>query len=252
MIDDLIKFYDYLSYNVWTFMSNGVKITFPINFESLIFSSLSGTLDSIKLVLEKGHINDVYALLRKYDDGILINLYIDCYIYKKQSFENFIVEKVNNWIHGRERLPNSTKMITYIRSYNYLTDLNTLIDFDGVYKKMRQRCNDNAHLNSIYYMVLNDSSVYLDSRVKELNQFESFLRNFFIFHFIYLFTLHQEYMSSSDYEDAVDYDDRSVKLEIGLEYEVAPFVQDIFDKYVKPYRNDLANYLKEHICMKLN
>jgi len=247
MLDDLIEFYDSLSFNTYSYASSGVLE--PLNFESNIFSSLAGTLDSIRLILKEGHINDAYALLRKYDDGVLINLYIDCYIQKNQSVDNFIVEKINNWVHGIERFPKSNKMIEYIRAYDVLSELNNLIDFDGFFKKIRQRCNDNTHFNSMYFMVLNDNSVDLQNRVKELNQFTLFLRSFFIFHFMYLFTLNAEYMSSSDYSDAMEC---GMQPENGSQYWVAPFVQDIFDRYVKPYRNDLANFLIHEVCMELN
>jgi hypothetical protein len=249
MLDDFIEFYDSLSFNVLQFVSQGVLMTFSLNFESQVFSSFAGTLDSIKLILKEGHINDAYALLRKYDDGILTNLYIDCYIRQNLSLDNFIVEKVNNWAHGIEKFPASNKMIEYIRSYDDLSNLNTMIDFDGFYKKIRQRCNDNTHFNSIYFMALNDNSVYLENRIRELNQFVLFLRSFFIFHFVYLFTLNEVYMISSDYMDALDC---GMQPEEDSQYWVASFVQDVFDKYVKPYRKDLADCLIEKVCMKLN
>lgn len=257
MLDDLISFYEDLSYNVTEApISN---INFGLDLDSHILSSLGGTLNSIKFLLLQGRINDAYTLLRKYDDGILTNLYIICYINQNYhpekllndniGFQDLYVEKIMKWSREIEKFTQSNKMIEYIKEYDSLNDLNNLIDFEGVYKRIRQRCNDNVHFNSLYFVMLNDNSLYLSNyRLKELDQFMSFIQYFFIFHFVYLFSLKEEYMSSSDYIDALD---------CGLSpkeeslYWVAPYIQEIFDKYIKPNRMDLASYLMKHTCMKL-
>jgi hypothetical protein len=65
-LDDLINFYEALPYTTMDFVSSGVNGV--INLNTHVFTSIKGTLDSIKLVLNNGRINDAYALLRKYYD----------------------------------------------------------------------------------------------------------------------------------------------------------------------------------------
>ena len=64
-----------------------------LNIDTYIFSSIQGTVDSIKTILTNGRINDSYALLRKYYDSTIINIYSSLYLQDNHSLENFIVEK---------------------------------------------------------------------------------------------------------------------------------------------------------------
>lgn len=102
-LDDSISFYDALSYSTMDFVSSGVIGV--INLNTLVFTSIKGTLDSIKLILSNGRINDAYALLRKYYDSTIINVYTNLYIEDNSSLENYIVGKIQNWINGTGKLP---------------------------------------------------------------------------------------------------------------------------------------------------
>lgn len=248
LLDDFIDFYKSLSESTFFFMTDGIQLKFPLNIESSIFNSIAGSLDSIKQVLKCGYINDAYALVRKYDDAILTNLFIDCYIKENYSITNFVVKKINDWVHSRERFPNSNNIIDYLKKYSLFKDLNEKLDWDGVYEKIRKRCNDNTHWNSLYFVILNDNECYLSNRIKELNTLHSFILHLFCFHVIYLFTLNQVYMMSSDYIDCLDL---GISPEDDLQYEVAPFIQEIFDKYIKKVNKDLVETFKRYTSMRL-
>ena len=56
-------------------------------------------------------------------------------------------------------------------------------------------------------------------------------------------------MSSSDYEDYLDCGLTPVK---DSQYWVAPFIQEVFDKWIKKYRPDIANIIKNSTFMKLD
>ena len=53
-LDDFIRFYDSLSYTTMGFISGGVIGV--LNLNTHVFTSIKGTLDSIKLVLSNGRI----------------------------------------------------------------------------------------------------------------------------------------------------------------------------------------------------
>ena len=55
-LDDLINFYDMLSFSTMGFISSG--LIGVINLNTHVFTSIKGTIDSIKLVLNNGRIND--------------------------------------------------------------------------------------------------------------------------------------------------------------------------------------------------
>src|SRR5690349_20813221 len=84
-LQEMIEFYDHLSDLTSGFLSTGTTAVF--NLDTNTFTSISGTLESIKLILAKGHVNDAYALLRKYYDSTIINIYTNLYLEDHCSIE---------------------------------------------------------------------------------------------------------------------------------------------------------------------
>jgi len=209
---------------------------------------MQGTLESIKDILIKGRINDSYALLRKYYDSTIINVYSNLYLNDNFSLENFVVEKIDYWIKGKEKLPEYRVMSQYIRDSEKLTEINKLLHSDETYKSIRERCNDHTHYNFYQNMLFNDNEIYLKNRLDSLNTFLKDLNNIFMLHFSYLFYLNGHYMTSSDYVDSLEC---GVTPEEDSQYYVAPFIQKIFDNVIKKNRMDLAEKIKSNTCMKL-
>jgi hypothetical protein len=245
-LDDYTAFYHFLSFSVSSFVSSGVNAI--LNFESHIYSSMQGTLESIKLVLLDGKINDSYALLRKYHDSVIISSYAITYIQEHFDIEKSIVEKIDNWIQGREKLPRYEDMTKYLQKSGKLSNFNQLFNKDDRYRKIRSRCNNHMHYNMFYYMMINDKDLCDDRRETFLDELSDDIKNIFILDFIYSFSLNEHYMSSSDY---VDYLDAGMEPVEGSQYLVAPIVQKMFDDYVKPNRPDVSEELKSKTCMQL-
>lgn len=96
LLNECIKFYDRLSYSTFGYITSGITQKaeeMPVNLDSDIFLSISGSMKSIKRNLYGGQINDVYALVRKFYDVIIINTYEIILLKTEISIENFIVEK---------------------------------------------------------------------------------------------------------------------------------------------------------------
>jgi hypothetical protein len=246
IIKQCSDFYDSLSDNVFRFISSGTSTLF--NIDTYIFMSMQGTLDSINEILSKGRINDSYALLRKYYDSIIINIYAALYLEENKSFENLIVQKIDRWLKGEETLPEYRIMSQYIRDSQKLTPMNNLLYKDETYKKLRNRCNDHTHYNYYYNVLLNDGKVHISNRLKHLDRLKLDLQNIFILHLSYLFYLNDHYMASSDYVDCLDCGMTPV---IGSQYWVATFVQTIFDDVLKKHRPDIADLIKHNTQMEL-
>lgn len=98
-----IDFYQSLSMSIINFATVGT--TAFVSMDTYVYSSIQGTIDSIRTLLEKGRINDCYSLVRKYFDSVIINAYSNLYLQDNQNLENYIVEKVDNWLYGKEKLP---------------------------------------------------------------------------------------------------------------------------------------------------
>ena len=109
-LTEYAQFYKALSASVMGWVTQGT-ISSVLNIDTYVFSSIRGTLESIRDILIKGRINDSYALLRKYYDSVIINVYSNLYLDENFSVENFVVEKINNWLHG-VNLPNVVPVIS--------------------------------------------------------------------------------------------------------------------------------------------
>ena len=176
-------------------------------------------------------------------------IYIILYLENNFNAEkNMIVEKIDNWLNGREKLPKYKTMENYIRdNSNKLEKINKLLN-NNVYSNIRKRCNDHIHYNYFQYMTSNDNQIFNPQRITFLNQLSSDIRYIFIKHFILLFTLNESYMMSSDYVDYLDIGETPPE---GTQYLVAPFIQDVFDNIIKVYKKDLAAEIKKITHMKL-
>lgn len=201
-LERYITFYKRLAWSVFSFCTTGTNAI--CNIDSYVYSSIQGTLESIRNILTDGRINDAYALLRKYYDSVIINVYSNLYLQDQCSIESFIVEKINSWVKGKEQLPEYRVMSNYIRSSNKVVNITDLIYVDDRYKRIRSRCNDHTHYNFFYHVLLNDNEIYLDSRLQVLDAFSRDVRDVFILHLAYLFFLNDHYMVSSDHLDALE------------------------------------------------
>ena len=247
LLDSLIDFYSDVYMLGPDFITNGV-MSGLLNIDHVVCGSLAGTLDSVRVVLQEGRLNDAYALVRKYYDGIIVDTYINVYIAENYSLDNFIVEKIQKWVKNKQKLPSTEKMLNVIRNHQPLQDLEKLFDFDGLYYRIRRLTNENTHYNKLYYLWLNNNMIYNPNRVKELDNVYSCVINLFILHFAYMYSLNPEYMMSSDYVDSLDL---GMKPEEGSQYWVASYVSKVFEEIVAPKRSDIAEYMRTHSEMEL-
>jgi hypothetical protein len=240
------EFYKDLAYSIMLFVSMGVRSI--VNIDAYVFSSMQGTLESIRDILKNGRINDAYALLRKYYDAAKINIYTSLYLDDNFSAENFVVEKIEKWRTGKDQMPNIREINTYIQKSEKVAKIHKLLHKDKRYSELRERCNDNTHYNFYYNVLLNDNRVLLGNRLSVLDKFSYDLENIFVLHLSYLFYINEHYMMSSDYIDSLDVDETPKP---NSQYFVAPFVQDIFNSVIKKSRMDLATEIKSKTAMFL-
>jgi len=238
-------FYESLSFSTLFLCSAGATIP---NFDSYFYSSIQGTMESIHDVLKNGRINDAYALLRKYHDSVIINVYSDLYLQDCIGDGDFVVVVIDNWLKGTGQLPGFRKMSKYIYCSDKVAAVTGLLCSDNRYKDIRDRCNSHMHYNLFANALLNDSSLVLDTRLEVLDAFLSDLADLFIFHFACMFLLNGHYMASSDYMDSLEC---GIKPEADSEYWVAPFVQEVLDDVVAVRRPDVAEAIRQHIGMRL-
>jgi hypothetical protein len=248
-IDIFIAFYESFSDSVMSYITTGT--TSMHNIDTYLYTSMSGTLESIKLILKNGRINDAYSLLRKFHDSIILNIYTTLYIEDNLDIENFLVEKIQNWLSGKDNnsIPNFRGMTNYIKDAPQVKEIYDLIHIDKRYTGIRNRCTDNMHYNFYWNVMLNDNKIYNNRRLEYLSMLNDDLEQLVIMHLSYIFYFNEKYMASSDY---VDYLDCNLIPPEDSQYWVASYIQDIFDNLIRPRRPDIAEVIKGRTCMKLS
>ncbi len=244
-LDSIISFYRLISFSVMGFVTRGT--TRFLNIDTYFFSSIQGTVESIKIILQAGKINDAYALLRKYHDSVIINIYSNLYLDANENQKNFKVKKIDDWVNDKAPLPSFKEMNQYIKDSKKMENITNLLCFEE-YRQMRDRCNDHTHYNFYHYALLNDSEIHLSDRVNALNLFLKDLELIVILHLSYIFYLNGHYMMSSDY---ADYMDVGITPPENSQYYVAPFIQGVFNDILKKNRPDIAQVIKIETEMDL-
>lgn len=245
-LQQYMEFYEQLAISVLSFVTMGTKSIY--NIDTYVYSSIQGTMESMRTILLAGRINDAYALMRKYYDSAVINVYSNLYLHNNFSIENFIVAQISNWLQGKEKLPDYRVMSQYIKASETLRPINDVLGADDRYKRLRDRCNDHTHYNFYRYAMLNDREIHIDNRGWWLERFSEDVRDIFIMHLGQIFFLNGHYMMSGDYQDALDC---GMRPEEQSQYWVAPFIQEIFDRVITPRRPDITAAIKANSVMQL-
>ena len=227
-----------------------------INTKCVLYPSIEGTIDSINILLNNGHINDAFALIRKYSDAIVLDIYKSIII--KETYEQFFNDvsweviannKVSDWINAKSPLmaehpqEEMKKIASTFPNIVSIMKLNPKKDDNCLYNKIRNLCNDNMHYNSFHIFLWNDSN-YLKGNtkttIKLLNNVYACLTFLSSMHFAFLYEYHPEYFMSSDYVDYLDFGEQPPT---GAERWVAPYLNEFFSKVVYTHNKELGDYL---------
>lgn len=157
----------------------------------------------------------------------------------KFSMDNYMVEEVNEWIHGKHRIPKTEKIVKYLETSDKTKDLYPLFGWDTYLKEIRELLDDSVHSNRFHLMLLNCNTIYLENRERHLKNCEIYLNQLFLLHLSFIFHLNSQYLMSSDY---MDYMEIGLTPPEGCETWIAPFAQKAFDKVIKPHK-EIANII---------
>lgn len=249
-LESINDFYDFLSDNSSFYISEGLPII-SHNIDSLVFSSIKGTIDSIRLLLINAHINDAYAITRKYFDEIFFNVYLT--VYRKDQIKNRdnellpLIERVKKWVDERYNTPRYDNMIKYFERSESYSSLFAYFDFEKRYRKIRYILDDNMHMNSYQLMRTNINEIYNQNGIRYLNLLNTCICDLFRFHFASCLYLNPHYCVASDYVDCLD---MGLTPPQGSQNWIASAAQEMFDKMIKPHKK-LALFLKESVFLNI-
>ena len=243
-LQSFIDFYGSLSFTVMHFIPLGTKALF--NFDTYIYEAMKGTLESILVLIENGRVNDAYALLRKFYDISLINVYVNLYLKREFEIDKFVVVKIQNWLSGKEKIPEYKEIRQYISTSLLRPIQKELAKLP--YEAIRNRCNDHMHYNFFSHLLMNTHVVDIE-RNEKLDQFLKDIRHVVLLNLSYILYLNPHYMTSGD---IFDYHDSGIIPPDNLQYEVAPCVQNMFDSLIKVEVPLIAKLIKNNCSMNLN
>lgn len=248
VLDDIAEFYECISETSYSFIQKGTKGL--INYESYVFLAIRGTVDSIKVLLQKGRVNDAIVLVRKFYDDILTQIYMMVILKEKfDVFNNFFVEEVNQWLESSFRIPKVLKILQKLENSPYTKDLYPFFGWESDLARYRQLLDDSVHANTYRSMLLNCNVVYQPGvREKQLDEILLILKQLMRVQVAFNFQLSPEYMMSSDY---VDYLDKGRTPPKGSEHWIAPFAQEAFNNFVKPDAI-LASFIRSNCPLNIS
>lgn len=251
-IQMIINVYKFLSYNSFGFIPNGLPGEW-INYETYIFSSLKGTVESIMMLLKSAHINDAFAVLRKYFDETMIAVFYVVYC-KDQIMANsgkllYTVQKLKDWRDGKAKSLKYDAIIKYLKRSKSFSGLMSKFVFerDKGFGMIRSYLNDNMHINRYILMLNNDNEHHNDKRIQLLNRFHYYLNTIFSFHLASVIFTTPHYLMATDYRDCLECD---ITPPEGSQNWVAPIGQKAFNKFIRPM-SSLTDFLKRNTYLEL-
>ena len=247
-LDRYMEFYELQSDLIMGYSILGIN-GLIFNVDTYLYMSIRGTLDSIRMTVGEGHINDGYALVRKYYDLVVLSLYLDQYLKDRIDEEPIAAEQAQNWLRGNKPLPKYKVMRDYVARANRLKPvIDILLETDDRYKAIRERSNGHMHYCNFDSILLNDRDIYFD-RMPHLNQLNSDVIDLFVLHMTCTFFTNEDYMRSSDY---IDYLECGMKPVADSIYWVVALVQEIFDEVLNKRRPDVCAVIKKQTSMHLS
>jgi hypothetical protein len=112
---DLESFYEFLSDNSSNYC-NGMIVTEKYSIDSSIYSSIAGSMESIRILVYTGRLNDAFTLSRKYYDAVTTDIYKSILIKKDELafFDNDVNlsdlwnnSHVHAWTYAKKHLYDS-------------------------------------------------------------------------------------------------------------------------------------------------
>lgn len=241
LLEDIRDFYSCLSFNDRTTTIGIVEGIFNIN--SIIYESISDTIESVELLLKKGHLSDAMALMRKYNDAVTLHIYQ--IITAKDIDDSFSIDNpfitinniINDWVYDKKELMKKEDDVTSLIKEKDKLLFTLICKSAKTYKLGRKIGDDNVHYNHLESFFINNKRIInYDSAIEYLNNALEAIKLIYIIHFSYLLVFNSACMVD---EETMEMDTQ----ETNREYYAAPFVCDMFEKYIKPYNSDLSKYI---------
>ena len=249
LLEDIREFYSCLSNNDRTTTIGIVEGVFNIN--SIIYESISDTIESIELLLRKGHMSDAMALMRKYNDAVTLHVYQ--IITAKEIEYNYSIEDsfftytniINDWVYGKKELMKKEDDVISVIKNKDPQFASMIFKNAKAYKWGRKVGDDNVHYNHLESFIINNKMILnYDLALNYLYDSLNAIKLIFNIHFSYLLLFNYACMVE---EESMEMELRTTD---GKLY-AAPFVCEMFEKYILTLDPELAKYIIDVIPISM-
>jgi len=253
-IDYMSSFYSNLAYLVFGKHLLAVDSSF-VDF-SRNYGAISNTLGSMSLLFQKECYADAITLLRRLDDLFILDLYIVSLLQMdsqkvSEDFSKFLntneYQLLRGWGIGsvnNAKLPRRSEMIDVIKNWSGLSALDRLLEKTGTFQSVHKWLNDFVHANAFSHIVMNSGGVLPADAESIVKQCLQIVRRLSVQHISYMLMLNPTLVSSEDYMTVMDDGEQPSK---GMQYLVAPFVQEMFDHIFHKWCEDIAQYILDNM-----
>lgn len=251
------KFFKIISvindFSILSFSRSLIHISNHILSPNKILQSAELTLFNIENACKHYCLSDANILLRKYRDDLFFFLYIT--LYQKDKIKSTVrfskLEKtILLWAEGKLKNLSWSAIISFIGEYPDISNSVEKYKLKQAFDKIGQQLNNFVHGNGFKYY----NKTFFDFpkeeyAVKELEDIYNHL-NFITITFFFLLTLcNPQYISSTDYEDFIEY---NIIPPSDCQYWIAPFLEDYLKKNLSLLDKNCLDYLKNNTSMKFN
>lgn len=262
-LDEINEFYHCINFSSSNFSDHNYTGRLG-NTHSSIYEGIKGTIESIKLLFQNGRINDGFTLIRKYSDAIVIDTYaavvlkdVEANINLETNWCTLSDNIVNKWIKSQSSILSRNpgkELKKILETFPKISEILKLHpkNQNSLYERIRDLCNDNVHYNGFKNFLYNDidfNNYNRENTIILLNNAYVCITFLVSLHFAFIYELHPEYFSSTDY---CDYLDMGEQPPADSQYWVAPIFNAFFSNVVYKYNSKLGDYILSLQLMQLS
>ena len=224
------------------------------------YDAISNSLASMSLLFQRECYADAITLLRRLDDLFILDIYIMTLLQMDSQkvsvdFSKFHktreYQMLRSWGIGSgsiAKLPRRGVMIDVIKNWSGLSELDRLLEKDGNFLEIHKWLNDFVHTNAYCHMVMNSGGVLPGDAESIIRQSLQIVKSLSAQHISYMLMLEPTLISSEDYMLEMDFGQEPSK---GMQYMVAPFAQEMFDRLFHKRREAVAQYILHNMSVPM-
>lgn len=218
------------------------------NMDFNLFEDMKGSLGSLTDLLEKGRVLDAFAILLRLMDNSLYHIYTVLYCHDLRRYGVSPREQAMDWLIAEDLLPDMEEVIAYISEYEDVYEITGKFHGRFDLRVVRHNISSFNQRYTLIHNFLNHELVRSEVHLLQLQTIDDTLSHVVTHHMAYLFYTNEDYMRRNYLEEFLA--EGVVPSEESI-YEVAQFIQNFCNRFMKPLYPELYEEIKRKTRMRL-